>query len=234
MLDIPKTTLFLIESLDGKITTGDVDSLDVDKDFAQIPGIKEGLYQYYDIEKTTDLVSLNSGRVMEKVGANSKNTGYVSKTDIDYIVIDNRPHLTLDGTEYMAKKSKALYLVTTNKNHPAYGPSQKYSNIKIIYYEKEIDFTNLFTRFKKEFGINNMTIQTGGTLNAVFLRLGLIDTVSIVIAPSLVGGSKTQSSIGGESIHSEKDLQNIRPLKLVKNETLKNNYIHLVYKVLNS
>lgn len=92
---------------------------------------------------------------------------------------------------------------------------------------------DLFTRFKKEFGIENMTIQTGGTLNAVFLRLGLIDQVSIVIAPALIGGSNTQSLIGGESLHSDQDLKHIKPLKLIKNETLKNNYIHLVYKVLN-
>jgi len=41
-----------------------------DKDFPKIRGIKEGLHQYYDIEKTTDLYSLNSGLVQAKVGAN--------------------------------------------------------------------------------------------------------------------------------------------------------------------
>lgn len=234
MLSIPKTTLFLIQSLDGKISTGGVDSLDVDKDFSQIPGIKEGLYQYYDLEKKTDFASLNSGRVMVKVGANSKNTKDVSKTPVNFIIIDNKPHLDKEGSEYFAKKSKTFFLVTTNKNHPAYELAKEYSNIKILQYGNEIDFVDMFTRLKNEFGIKRITIQTGGTLNAEFLRLGLIDRVSIVIAPALIGGRNTQSLIGGESLHTQADLKNIKALKLIKNETLKNSYLHLVYKVINS
>ena len=41
----PEATLFLIQSLDGKITLGDNDNLDVDKDFPKIKGVKEGLHQ---------------------------------------------------------------------------------------------------------------------------------------------------------------------------------------------
>lgn len=66
-------TLFLLQSLDGKISTGDVDELDVDKDFKRVHGVKEGLSQYYDIEKTTDQFSLNSGKVMAKIGVNTRN-----------------------------------------------------------------------------------------------------------------------------------------------------------------
>ena len=54
----PITTLFMLMSVDGKISTGAVDELDVDRDFPRINGVKEGLYQYYEIEKTTDLWSL--------------------------------------------------------------------------------------------------------------------------------------------------------------------------------
>lgn len=50
----PITTLFLLVSLDGKISTGAVDERDTDTDYRIIKGIKEGVQQYYDIEKTTD------------------------------------------------------------------------------------------------------------------------------------------------------------------------------------
>ncbi len=46
----PITTLFMLMSLDGKISTGASDSLDMDKDLPIIDGLKEGLQQYYDIE----------------------------------------------------------------------------------------------------------------------------------------------------------------------------------------
>ena len=41
-------------SVDGKISPGASDDLDVDKDFPNIDGLKEGLHQYYEIEQTTD------------------------------------------------------------------------------------------------------------------------------------------------------------------------------------
>ena len=56
----PITTLFMLMSVDGKISTGAVDELDVDREFPRINGMKEGVYQYYEIEKTTDLWSINS------------------------------------------------------------------------------------------------------------------------------------------------------------------------------
>lgn len=65
-MDRPITTLFMLMSVDGKISTGATDDLDVDKDFPKIMGVQEGLHQYYEIEQTTDLWSLNSGRVQEK------------------------------------------------------------------------------------------------------------------------------------------------------------------------
>ena len=62
-MDRPITTLFMLMSVDGKISTGATDELDVDRDFPGIPGLREGLHQYYEIEQTTDLWSFNTGRV---------------------------------------------------------------------------------------------------------------------------------------------------------------------------
>ncbi len=62
----PINTLFMLMSLDGKINSGNSDELDVDRDWCKINGVKEGVNQYYEIEKTTDLYSLNTERVMAK------------------------------------------------------------------------------------------------------------------------------------------------------------------------
>lgn len=68
----PITTLFMLESLDGKISSGSTDELDADNDWCTIDGVKEGLHQYYEIEATTDYYSLNTGRVMAKIGVNDR------------------------------------------------------------------------------------------------------------------------------------------------------------------
>ena len=59
-MERPITTLFMNMSVDGKISTGDNDLMDVCLDYPKIRGIKEGYEQYYDIEQTTNLHSLNS------------------------------------------------------------------------------------------------------------------------------------------------------------------------------
>lgn len=87
-MDRPITTLFMLMSVDGKISTGATDDLDVDKDFPKIKGVNEGLHQYYEIEQTTDLWSFNSGRVQEKMGVNKKKIP--RKTPVSFVVIDNK------------------------------------------------------------------------------------------------------------------------------------------------
>ncbi len=229
----PLTTLFLIESLDGKISTGDTDELDVDKDFTDIIGVKEGLHQYYDLEKQTDLVSFNTGRVQAKVGANQKTWDKEKHDDISFVIVDNKPHLEKSGCEYFAKRAKVFYLVTTNKKHPAFELKDQHDNIEIFYYEGEVDFVDVFRKFKEDYGIDKVTIQTGGTLNAVLLRNKLIDRVQIVVAPCLVGGKNTPTLVDGESLHREADLIHVKALKLTKCEPLKDNYVLLEYDVIN-
>ncbi len=233
MNDTPETTLFMIASLDGKISTGDSDDLDVDKDFPRIAGVREGLHQYYALEKHTDRVSLNSGTVLAKVGTNEKRWD-AAPGDVSFVIIDNKPHLNKQGSEYFARRSDHLYLITTNSNHPAFALQAQYPTIHILFYGSDIDFTDAFRRLKNEFKIDKMTIQTGGTLNAQFLRLGLIDHISLVFAPCLIGGEATQGLIGGESLHAQSDLLNIRALRLTESKVLENSYLHVRYDVLNT
>ena len=51
----PITTLFMLMSVDGKISTGESNNLDFDIDLPLIDGVKEGLHQYYEIKQTTNL-----------------------------------------------------------------------------------------------------------------------------------------------------------------------------------
>lgn len=227
----PITTLFMLTSVDGKISTGSNDKLDVDKDFPKIRGIKEGLKQYYEIEQTTDLLSLNSGRVLAKVGANKPQKNLV-KLPVSFLIIDNEPHLNKTGVDNLLKKSKKLYIITTNKSHPAFKRKDA-DNLEIIYYKNKIDFVDLFRKLKQDYKINRMTIQTGGTLNSIFLRNKLIDKISIVVAPTLIGGKDTPSLIDGKSLSSVKELSFIKALKLTEVKKLNDSYLHLKYDVIN-
>ena len=221
-------TLFMLSSVDGKISTGDTNKRDVDKDLSKIKGIKEGLKQYYKLEQKTDLHSLNTGRVMAKIGVNT-NKCPINCPSVNFIIIDNN-HLNKKGVENLIKKTKKLYIVTSNKNHPAFKAKEK---LEVIYYPSKINFNNLFKKLKQKYKVNKVTIQSGGTLNATLVREGLIDRISFVIAPSLIGGKNTSTLIDGKSLRSDKDLKQIKALKLRECKKLKNSYLHLVYDVMN-
>lgn len=226
-----ETTLFMLMSADGKISTGATDELDVDKDFSRIVGIKEGLEQYYQIEQMTELHSLNTGRVMAKIGINSR-CDTPTKSPVSFFIVDRKPHLNESGIVYLCKWLKTLFVITNNKNHPAIKMQRDFQNLKVIFYDNEIDFVNLMSRINIEFGVERLTIQSGGSLNAILLRHGLIDHIDVVVSPALIGGKETSTLIDGYSLNCESDLKYIKALKLTNCEVLKNSYIRIKYDVI--
>ena len=225
-MDRPITKLFMLMSVDGKISTGASDNLDVDKDFPKIAGVKEGLHQYYEIEQTTDLWSLNSGRVQAKIGINTADMP--NKTPVSFVVIDNK-HLKENGIRYFCTLSKQFVLVTSNEKHPAFGMEE--DNLHIIY-QNELSLKDVLTKLKSEYSCERITIQTGGTLNELFLREKLIDYIDIVVAPILIGGKDTSTLIDGKSLVSESELSKLGVLKLQDCAVLENSYLRLRYEVI--
>ncbi len=225
-MDRPITTLFMLMSVDGKISTGATDDLDVDKDFPKIAGISEGLHQYYEIEQTTDLWTINSGRVQAKIGANTREMP--NKTPVSFVVIDNK-HLNENGIRYFCALSKNFVLITSNEKHPAYNIEE--SNFHIIY-QKELSLNDALIKLKSEYGCERITVQTGGTLNGLFLREKLFDYVDIVVAPVLIGGKDTSTLIDGESLLSQSELSKLGVLKLQECVVLENSYLRLRYEVI--
>lgn len=229
-MERPITTLFMLESLDGKINSGNSDNLDADKDWCQIEGVKEGLHQYYEIEATTDYYSLNTGRVMAKIGINDRKE-YHEKVDISFIIIDNKPHLNEHGIDHLCNWVEKLILVTTNKNHISFSLKEKYENLDILYYEV-LDLKTLLTDMKQKYNAEKITIQSGGNLNGKFLREDLIDYVNIVIAPLLVGGRDTSTLIDGDAISTVNELNKLKALQLIECNKLEDSYIWLKYKII--
>lgn len=225
-MERPITTLFMLMSVDGKISTGASDALDVDKDFPKITGVKEGLHQYYEIEQTTDLWSLNSGRVQAKLGVNTAQLP--NKTPVSFVLVDNT-HLTERGIRYFCALSKQFVLITSNEKHPAFAVEEE--NLHILL-QRELSLEEALIKLKAEYGCERITIQCGGTLNGLFLREKLIDYVDIVVAPVLVGGKETASLIDGRSLQSENELDQLGVLKLRACTVLENSYLRLRYEVL--
>lgn len=226
-MDRAVTTLFMLMSVDGKISTGSSDELDVDKDFPNITGVKEGLHQYYEFEQMSDLWSFNTGRVQQKMGVNEED--FTAKSPVSFVLLDNH-HLTEHGIRYFCQLSKEFVLITQNPAHPAF--LVKEDNLHIIM-QDTLDLAGALEILKEDYGCSRLTVQSGGTLNGLFLRKKLLDYIDIVVAPILIGGKDTATLIDGASITSVDDLHALGVLKLEACDVLKNSYIRLRYKVIN-
>ena len=220
------TTLFMLMSVDGKISTGATDELDVDRDFPQIDGLREGLHQYYEIEQTTDLWSFNTGRVQVKMGVNTK--PMPEKTPVSFVLLDNH-HLDEHGIRYFCGRSKQFVLITTNRDHPAFRVPAE--NLRIIFQEK-LSLTAALTILKERFGCERLTIQSGGTVNGLFLREKLFDFVDVVVAPVLIGGKDTATLIDGPSLQARDELSQLGVLRLIDACPLQDSYLRLRYQVI--
>ena len=184
------------------------------------------MYQYYEIEQTTDLWSLNSGRVQAKIGVNER--PLPNKTPVSFVIIDNK-HLKESGVRYFCALSKRFVLVTTNKNHPAFGVKE--DNLHIIL-QNELSLAKALNVLKNSYGCDRLTVQSGGTLNGLFLREKLLDYVDIVVAPVLIGGKEVSTVIDGVSLTRESELDKLSALELQSCDILKNSYLRLRYKVI--
>lgn len=232
MLERTETTLCLVISLDGKITTGSTDNLDSDLDWKRIVGVKEGFSQYYKVEQSLGPNYLNSGRVLEKVGFNDKREA-PQKEPLRFVVVDRKPHLNENGINYLCNWLEKLFVVTNNSEHVGFELKSRHKNLEIIFYETEIDFHDLLVKLKKKHRIDRITIESGGTLNSVFFRNGLVDHVKIVVAPLIVGGKDTSSLVDGFSLTDQSQLHFLKALKLTEYKKLENSYLLLGYDVVN-
>lgn len=211
----PVTTLFLLQSLDGKISAGPDDTDDLE---LRIP--REELQCYYDLEQQTDEWSFITGRVMAKmidfVGLDV--TVHVPIT----LVISDTSHLNSSHLDVLCKKFKRVIVWTGNPMHPAL--HLELPNLRAFFGQREW-LASLFAILAGgPLDCERLTIQSGGTVNSELFKQGLIDYVTVVIAPYIVGGATTPTLVDGVPTWTKLSLQSV--------EALDNGYIMVRYKVL--
>ncbi len=97
-------------------------------------------------------------------------------------------------------------MITSNASHPAFRVES--DNLHIIYQEHPSP-RNALERLKMEYNCERLTVQSGGTVNGLFLREKLLDYVDIVVAPILIGGKDTPTLIDGRSLISVAELSEL-------------------------
>lgn len=100
---------------------------------------------------------------------------------------------------------------------------------KIVAGEDHVDIKAALKELGSRYGVRNIRVDSGGTLNGVLFRLGLVDEVSIIMDPSLVGGTSPRSIFSAPDLKSEED---VIKLKLISCKNMRNDNVWLRYEVI--
>lgn len=96
----------------------------------------------------------------------------------------------------------------------------------IVADKSPIDLPTVLDILYRELGIKRLIVEGGGAINNSFLAAGLVDEMSVVIAPGIDGSRDSESIIDGEA----KLAGNIE-LSFTRCEQLEHGLVHLTYKV---
>jgi 2,5-diamino-6-(ribosylamino)-4(3H)-pyrimidinone 5'-phosphate reductase len=119
----------------------------------------------------------------------------------------------------VSNKTPQDYLDYLEKRHIDY----------IVAGEDQVNMKAALEGLSSRYGVKKIRVDSGGTLNGVLFRLGLINEVSIVVDPSLVGGTSPRSVFSAPDLESKED---VIKLKLISCEKMRNDNVWLRYEVL--
>ncbi len=98
----------------------------------------------------------------------------------------------------------------------------------IIAGDDHVDLRVALEELNTRYGVKLVRVDSGGTLNGALLRAGLVDEVSVLINPSMVGGTTPRSIFRAPDLTSPED---VIKLDLTHIEKLKGDVVWLRYEV---
>lgn len=94
----------------------------------------------------------------------------------------------------------------------------------IICGEDHVDYRKAFEILYDQYNCRLIRTDSGGILTNILISQGLVDEISLVVSPCLVGNSNP-------SLFRSLSLQDKIQLKLVCSEIIDDNYLSLIYKI---
>ena len=94
-----------------------------------------------------------------------------------------------------------------------------------------IDMREALTELDRQYGVKTLRVDSGGTLNSVLLKAGVVDEVSVLVHPFLAGGRADPTMFDPEKAGFP-DLQ--VPLHLIRSEVVGDGLIWARYSLKNA
>ncbi|MDY6937366.1 MAG: RibD family protein [Cyanobacteriota bacterium] len=218
----PKVILYNAASLDGR--TGG---------FAVDMGLFYSLAQQWGENATVvgcDTL-LNAPDEIPKDDRTKVQTATPNADDVRPILVVTDSRGRLKSWHYWRQQPywKDFISLCTKKTPPEHLEYLTRTGIKIIEAGADrVDFDRALEVLNVEFGISVIRVDSGGTLNGVLLRGGLVDELHLLVHPTLVGGTSQKTFFN--DLNSEDG--GALPLQLLDSRLEKQGILLLSYAVL--
>jgi 2,5-diamino-6-(ribosylamino)-4(3H)-pyrimidinone 5'-phosphate reductase len=93
----------------------------------------------------------------------------------------------------------------------------------------QVDLSAALDELNTRFGVESVRVDSGGILNGALLRAGLVDEVSVLIDPCIVGGVSPRTWFVTPDLTSS---EGITRLRLIHYEQVQDNIVWLKYEVI--
>jgi 2,5-diamino-6-(ribosylamino)-4(3H)-pyrimidinone 5'-phosphate reductase len=100
----------------------------------------------------------------------------------------------------------------------------------IVAGQDRVDLRAALEELNARHGVQLVRVDSGGILNGVLLRAGLVDEVSVLVNPSLVGGTTPRSIFQAPDLTSA---EGVIKLRLAHVEKMEGDVVWLRYEVIN-
>jgi riboflavin biosynthesis pyrimidine reductase len=125
-----------------------------------------------------------------------------------------------------------ILVILTERVSDAHLAGLRQDGVSYVFAGKDrLDLVQAMTMLRTEFGIERLLVEGGGDVNGSLLRAGLLDEISLIVAPVIDGAEGAPSVFHGD--------ENVGPpptshITLTESRTLENGAVWLRYRVENS
>ncbi len=158
---------------------------------------------------------LRAERVARGLTSNPIKVGVVTEADI-------KP-----DSNFLNVGATRIVIFTTDRTSKAQVETLRFRGVEVFVHEgTRVDLEKALHTLK-ELGVNRLMVEGGGTLNFELLRLGLVDELTMYIAPMIFGGASAPTAAAGLGVARGEAI----PLRLVESEVHEDGGVVLKYLV---
>lgn len=199
----PFVHLKLAMSLDGRISLNDSVStaLSGEKARERVQNLRHGY----------DAILIGGNTALVDNPSLTDRSGKPRRRPLTRVVLDNRLNIPIDGT-LVATAATTPTIVFTNSQDTLRKTNLRQHKIEVI--ETQAggrDLAGVLAELKRR-DIQSILVEGGAEIAGAFCDQGLVDKITFIVAPIIIGGKKAPNAIGGNGANSLSAAMNLRDI----------------------